>query len=300
MSQGPTSFRGMRHGLELPCGGDGVSVDALIDLAVEAERSGWDGVFFEDYLIYYRGQDPATFDPWLVMAAIATRTSRLRFGTTVTGLLARDPVKLAREALTLRDLSSGRVILGVGLGDPSDRGANVMPLWDGHRGRGEQMDERLDLLMSLLARDDSGSSTARLQPADDPGDRVPVWVGGSSQAGAVARRAARADGVVPYKLSDTEHWSDYTSEEISQLAADVAAHRRAPHEAAAFDIAVGGRRRLPSLKAEQAAVDAAARGGATWWLEFVHPGPAADMLDAVRRGPVTASPQQPKTGGAAP
>ena len=87
------------------------------------------------------------------------------------------------------------------------------------------MDERLDLLMSLLARNDTGSSTARRQPAQDAGARVPVWVGGSSQAGAVARRAARADGVVPYKLSDTEQWSDYTSEEIAQLAAAVAAHR---------------------------------------------------------------------------
>lgn len=150
------------------------------------------------------------------------------------------------------------------------------------------MDERLDLLMSLLARNDTGSSTARRQPAQDAGARVPVWVGGSSQAGAVARRAARADGVVPYKLSDTEQWSDYTSEEIAQLAAAVEAHRRAPGDAAAFDIAVDGRRRLPSVRAEQAAVDAAARGGATWWLEFIHPGPAADMLGAVQRGPIAA------------
>ena len=81
--------------------------------------------------VYYRGEDPATFDPWLVMAAIASRTSGIRLGTTVTGLLARDPVKRAREALTLRDRSNGRVILGVGLGDPADLGASVMPLWTG-------------------------------------------------------------------------------------------------------------------------------------------------------------------------
>ena len=87
------------------------------------------------------------------------------------------------------------------------------------------MDERLDLLMSLLAGDDTGPSTARLQPAQHAGERVPVWVGGSSQASAVARRAARADGVVPDKLGETDQWSDYTSEEIAQLAAAVAAHR---------------------------------------------------------------------------
>jgi alkanesulfonate monooxygenase SsuD/methylene tetrahydromethanopterin reductase-like flavin-dependent oxidoreductase (luciferase family) len=262
----------MRYGLELPCGGDGVSVGLLVRLGVEAQRAGWDGVFFEDYLVYYRGDDPATFDPWLVLAVIAGRTSCLTLGTTVTGLLARDPVKLAREALTLRDLSDGRVVLGVGLGDPNDRGAALNPLWDGDRSRGAQMDERLDLLLALLA------------------GRVPVWVGGSSQAGAVARRAARAGGVVPYKLTDTDRWSDFTTDEVAALVAAVEAGRAEADHPAPVDVAVGGRCRLPSAEAEQAAVDAAARGGATWWLEFVRPGPDAEMLDAMRRGPLRASP----------
>jgi alkanesulfonate monooxygenase SsuD/methylene tetrahydromethanopterin reductase-like flavin-dependent oxidoreductase (luciferase family) len=260
----------MRYGLELPCGGDGVSAGLLVELGLEAEEAGWDGVFLEDYLVYYRGQDPATFDPWMVLAVIAARTSRVTMGTTVTGLLARDPVKLAREALTLGDLAPGRVVLGVGLGDPNDSGAARNPLWDLDRSRGEQMDERLDLLLGLLS------------------GRVPVWVGGSSQAGAVARRAARADGVVPYKLSDTDRWSDYTSAEVASLAAAVGAHRTRAGRPASVDIAVGGRRRLPSEAAERTAVEAAAHGGATWWLEFVHPGPEATMRACVRRGPVRA------------
>lgn len=261
----------MRYGLELPCGGDGVSVGLLVRLGVEAQRAGWDGVFFEDYLVYNRGQHPATFDPWLVLAVIAGRTSRLTLGTTVTGLLARDPVKLAREALTLHDLSHGRVVLGVGLGDPNDRGAALNPLWDADRSRGAQMDERLDLLLGLLA------------------GQVPVWVGGSSEAGAVVRRAARAGGVVPYKLTDTDRWSDFTSEEVSALVAALAAHRTSAGVTASVDVAVGGRCRLPSVQDERAAVDAAARGGATWWLEFVRAAPDADMLASVRSGPVRAS-----------
>ena len=211
--------------MSLPCGGDRLTVQTLVDLAVELESVGWDGVFLEDYLVYYRGDDPATYDPWLVLAAVAGRTSTVTLGTGVTGLLARDPVKLAREALTLRDLSGGRVVLGVGLGDPGDRGASIDPLWDTQRPRGEQMDERLDLLLALLAPPDPRSSTARLQPLEDAGGPVPVWVGGSSQAGVVARRAARAQGVLPYKLSDTEQWSDFTSDEVAELAAAVGAHR---------------------------------------------------------------------------
>ncbi len=38
-------------------------------------------------------------------AVISADTSRITLGTTVTGLLARDPVNLAREALTLSELT---------------------------------------------------------------------------------------------------------------------------------------------------------------------------------------------------
>jgi alkanesulfonate monooxygenase SsuD/methylene tetrahydromethanopterin reductase-like flavin-dependent oxidoreductase (luciferase family) len=60
----------MKYGLELPCGGDGVPAGLLVRLGVEAERAGWDGVFLEDHLVYYRGDNPATFDPWSVMAVM--------------------------------------------------------------------------------------------------------------------------------------------------------------------------------------------------------------------------------------
>lgn len=61
-----------------------MTASLLVELGVLAERAGWDGVFFEDYLIYYEGDDPPTYDPWLLLAAIATRTGRVRLGTTVT------------------------------------------------------------------------------------------------------------------------------------------------------------------------------------------------------------------------
>ena len=73
--------------------GDLLTAQTLVDLAVELESAGWDGVLLEDYLVYYRGDDPATYDPWMVLAAVAGRTSTLMLGTGVTGLLARDPVE---------------------------------------------------------------------------------------------------------------------------------------------------------------------------------------------------------------
>lgn len=140
----------MRFGLELPCGGEDLTPEALVELGVAAERAGWDGVFFEDYLVYCRGADPPTFDPWVVLSAIAARTSRIWLGTTVSGLLARDSAKLVREAVTLDAFAPGRVVLGVGLGDPNDRGAMLDRGRVSSGPRGPEMDRRLDVVLDLL------------------------------------------------------------------------------------------------------------------------------------------------------
>jgi alkanesulfonate monooxygenase SsuD/methylene tetrahydromethanopterin reductase-like flavin-dependent oxidoreductase (luciferase family) len=281
----------MHYGLELPCGGDDITAALLVELGVRAEAAGWDGVFFEDYLVYYRGVDPPTFDPWIVLTAISGRTSTVQLGTTVTGLLVRDPVKLAREAMTLGHLSGGRVVLGVGLGDPADRGVHLAPAPDDHLSRGDAMDQRLDLLLKLLSGDPAPASEAAtavtFRPRKARPDEVRVWIGGSAQARAVARRAARADGIVPYKLTDAREWSDFTTAEIGELVATITAQRAS--NAGPLDVAIGGRRRLEDLDAERNAVQAARDGGATWWLEFVPPAPGEQMLALVDAGPIRAA-----------
>src|SRR5579859_5246352 len=94
----------MRYGVTFP------NSDALIiaDLAAEAEAAGWDGVFVWDVLL--------GVDAWVVLTAVALRTTRIRFGTMLTPLSRRRPWKVANEVTTLDRLSNGRVILPIGLG----------------------------------------------------------------------------------------------------------------------------------------------------------------------------------------
>lgn len=280
----------MRHGLEIPCGGRGTSAALLVELGELAERSGWDAVFLEDYLIHHDGDDPPTYDPWLLLAAIAVRTGRIRLGTTVTGLPRRRPAKLAREVLTLDHLSGGRAGVAVGVGDPADRGWAAFGEPTDLRLRAAMLDEGLEVLVGLLGGERvahvgphyrADAVTLRPPPVQSP--RVPVWVGGSTQAKAVLRRAARADGIVPYKLTDTDGWSDFTPDEVGELVAALPATRA---DGAPFDVAIGGRRRRADERAERAYLDELAGAGATWWLEYV---PAADperMRAAVARGPL--------------
>ncbi|MFI5834136.1 LLM class flavin-dependent oxidoreductase [Micromonospora sp. NPDC051300] len=280
----------MRHGLEISCGGAAVTVADLVALGELAERAGWDGVFLEDYLVHHAGDDPPTWDPWLVLAAVAGRTERVRLGTTVTALPRRRPAKLAREVLTLDHLSGGRAGVAVGLGDPADRGLAAFGEPTDVKTRAAMLDEGLDLLVALLGGERVNhrgvhyrAEDVALRPPPVQSPRVPVWVGGSTQAKAVLRRAARADGIVPYKLTDTDGWSDFTAEEVAALVAALPATRA---DGEPFDVAVGGRRRRADERAERAYLAELAAAGATWWLEYVPAGDPAAMRAAVARGPL--------------
>ena len=84
----------VRSGLFLPI------VDELADpvvvgrLSAEAEEAGSDGVFVWDHL-RWRAAVVDVADAWIVLAAIATCTERVRLGPMVTRLARRRPVKIA-------------------------------------------------------------------------------------------------------------------------------------------------------------------------------------------------------------
>ena len=55
-------------------------------------------------------------DPWIALSGLATRTSKVRLGSTVNCAMYRHPAHLARLATDLDNLSNGRHILGLGSG----------------------------------------------------------------------------------------------------------------------------------------------------------------------------------------
>jgi alkanesulfonate monooxygenase SsuD/methylene tetrahydromethanopterin reductase-like flavin-dependent oxidoreductase (luciferase family) len=92
----------------------------LIELGVEAERAGFDGFFLWDHIVFSdSGDGPPIADPWLTLAVVATRTTRIKLGTMITPVPRRRPWQLARQTTTLDVLSGGRLILGVGIGSPA-------------------------------------------------------------------------------------------------------------------------------------------------------------------------------------
>ena len=177
---------------------DGLSEPAVLaDLAREAERCGWDGVFVWDHLVY-APPVRAIADPWICCAAIALATTTVQLGVMVTPLSRRRPQVLAKQAVTLDRLSGGRLVLGFGLGDDGESrelsafGETVDP-----RARAAALDAGLDLLRGLLSGevvDAEGARGVRFLPTPARPGGIPIWIGARWPNAAPLRRAARFDG----------------------------------------------------------------------------------------------------------
>jgi len=91
--------------------------EAIADIAVRAERSGFDSIWVMDhfYQLPMVGPDSLEmFDAYTLLAAIAARTSSAKLGTLVTGVTYRNPAHLAKIVTGLDVISGGRAILGIG------------------------------------------------------------------------------------------------------------------------------------------------------------------------------------------
>ena len=144
----------MRYALSLPSGGECADPRILAEFAQVAEAAGWDAVLLEDYITYTNDNYHSlpghpTHDPWIALAAMATRSETIRLGTCVTPLSRWRPWHLARVTVTLDHLSGGRLILGVGLGDINDEGFTHFGEETDPRQRAELLDEGLDVLTGL-------------------------------------------------------------------------------------------------------------------------------------------------------
>jgi probable F420-dependent oxidoreductase len=205
--------------------------EQFVDLAVAAEELGYEGIAMADHLIIPDGfesvhpsgekmvLETSSFpEPFVMSAAMATATTRLRFMSYVYVLPMRDPFSVAKQVGTASLVSGGRVVMGAGAGWLREEfgalGREVTT-------RGRRMDEMLDVIADFW--DDGWAEyhgeffdfpRSSMLPA--PTSRIPVWIGGKSDA--ALRRAARHDGWLGM---------NYGLEEIDRLLARLAELRRA-------------------------------------------------------------------------
>ena len=191
-----------------------VSARELADLAEAAEAAGFDTLWLGEHLLRpvdysavhptrkpeeelaarIVGPDTRLTDPFVALAAAASRTRRLRLATGIFVLPLRHPLAVARSVLTLQEVAVGRLLFGAGLGWLREEfEALGVPFAD----RAARFEESLDILRKAWAGGpfehhgavyDFGRVELTAQQAS-----VPLILGGNT-APALRRAALRADG----------------------------------------------------------------------------------------------------------
>ena len=271
----------MRTGVYLPNQGSFADPRRLASLAVDAEAAGWDGFFIWDELQPIFNQNDDVADAMVTLSAVAFATERIRIGAMVSPLSRLRPEAFALQTATLDRLSGGRLVVGVGLGNPYEQFTAF-----GHevhlKIRAEMVDEFLDVLTRLW----SGSTVdfhgahytavnvSMTPPLQSP--RIPIWVGADSRNRAPRRRAARWDGFIPA----SHHWPDEVipPEAYEAAMADI---RELRPSGESYDVVViGDAAATRPAPDELPAYEAA---GVTWHL--VQALTIEDAETRIRRGP---------------
>lgn len=153
------------------------------------EDSGVDSIWQTDRLV----SKDAMLECMSVMAALAGRTSKIRFGMNVASIALRDPLLTAKQCATIDFLSNGRLLPAFGLGSAFSR--DYVATGAPTKRRGKKADEALELIARLWREDEVSFNGEFFQYegasiSPKPANRhIPLWIGGSSEV--AMRRTAR-------------------------------------------------------------------------------------------------------------
>jgi probable F420-dependent oxidoreductase len=154
----------------------------LRDFAQHAEGVSIDSAWVFDHLYAGYGDVPPDqiHEAWTVLSAIAATTSRIELGQLVTCVSFRSPALLAKMAVTVDEISGGRLTLGIGAGW-YDREYHDFGFPIDHRGT--RFDEALKIMLPLL-RGEQVTFEGKYHQVRDvallppPSRRIPLLIAG--------------------------------------------------------------------------------------------------------------------------
>jgi alkanesulfonate monooxygenase SsuD/methylene tetrahydromethanopterin reductase-like flavin-dependent oxidoreductase (luciferase family) len=179
------------------CGGELWGADVFRS----AEELGFDGLFTGEHLLFHR----PVWDAVTMCTAIACATERIAIGPAATIAPLRHPTLLAKEFTGVDLISSGRLILGLGVGGDNPKEFEAAGVSLARPGR--RTTETIEILKRYFAgeRFSYEGELFRLEDVwlDPPPARPggpPIWVAGRRDP-TLRRAAALGDGFLPYMVT---------------------------------------------------------------------------------------------------
>ncbi|MDH6577449.1 alkanesulfonate monooxygenase SsuD/methylene tetrahydromethanopterin reductase-like flavin-dependent oxidoreductase (luciferase family) [Kitasatospora sp. MAP5-34] len=169
-----------------------------------AEELGFHAAYTYDHLSWRSFRDEPWFGAVPTLTAAAAATERIRLGTLVTSPNFRHPVTLAKELVSLDEISGGRVTVGIGAGGTGfDATVMGQEAWS-PKERADRFAEFLPLLDKLLTQDattEQGTYYSAVEARNIPGcvqaPRVPFYVAATGPRG-LRLAAEHGQGWVTY------------------------------------------------------------------------------------------------------
>ncbi len=255
----------------------------LANLTKLAEENNWDGFFLWDHILVKRIDGPPICNPWVALGLMAHQTEKITIGTTITPLPRRNPWELARETVTVDQISNGRLVLGVGLGEPPEVEYGSFGEPFNVKTRREKLDESLQILTGLWSGEPF-SFIVKLFTIEElnflpitVNDSIPIWVAGQYTLKGPIKRASKYQGMIPLPLHLT---GDLTAENFKDLHDKITSLRGN----SSFDLVsiMKVPKRTDSLEEIQPFIDA----GVNWFLQYLGPNmKLKDVEKRIKQGP---------------
>ena len=153
------------------------------------EDAGFDGAWvFDHFKPLYGDSNGPCMEGWTLLAALAASTERIRLGTLVTGVTYRHPSILAAEAVTVDQVSGGRLEIAIGAawfeGEHRELGIPFPPA----RERTDRLEEAVQVMRLLMTKDGASfvgrhyrleGASYHPRPVQQP--HPPIWIGGGGE-----------------------------------------------------------------------------------------------------------------------
>lgn len=155
--------------------------DRVVEVATAAEASGFDALLLMDHVQQIGGvgrpEDPM-LEPYTLLGALAARTTRIRLGTLVSGVVYRNPALLAKMVTTLDVISNGRAILGIGAAWYEDEATRYGYDWPAAGARLDRLEDALRICRAMFTQERATVEGRHHQIRDALNNPRPIQPGG--------------------------------------------------------------------------------------------------------------------------